>query len=149
MWPCQSPNFDKNVQLGPFHMSPLKYRQSDIFTLGQLVDIVNKSAASNIAQRGVDVSYKEWDAFLDRHLHKVKNISRYHHFVFASSEPGKVLVQGLTDSPAELVTTLKTFVTALKSLELPFFLPAGCVTEERPEYLFEEIKPFVLDPFKD
>ena len=25
MWPCQSPNFDKNVQLGPFHVSRLIY----------------------------------------------------------------------------------------------------------------------------
>ena len=23
VWPCQSPNFDKNVQLGPFHVSQL------------------------------------------------------------------------------------------------------------------------------
>ena len=69
--------------------------------------------------------------------------------MFASSEPGKVLVQELIDSPAELVITRKTSVAALKSSEIPILLPTGGVTKERAEYLFKEIRAFVQDPFKD
>ena len=132
-----------------FRVAEKQYCRSDIFTLGQLEDVLNQSATCSVAQPGRDVNYYEWDTFFDQHFKKIKGISKHHHFKFVSTEPGKVTVQELRKSPPKTVTILKTSVAELKAAGLPNLLPRGGITAERAEYLHKEIREFVPDPFKD
>ena len=72
------------------------YRSSNCDTLQHVVEVVDKSARSN-----VPVTYngengwvwRGWKAFFGDRFKKVPNISKYHNFRFTSSEPGVVFMK--------------------------------------------------------
>lgn len=134
---------------GCFGLVKRKYRRSDIYTVGQLEAVVNSSAVCNVAQRGDDVNWYEWDSFMDQHFRKIKGISKQHHFTFDAAEPGKVTVRELDGSPAQLVEIAKGPIANLSAALMPPILPRGGVTEERATYLYKEIRQFVAPHFKD
>ena len=134
---------------GCFGLLKKKYRRSDVFTLAQLGDVVNHSAACNIAQQGSDVNYYEWDTFFDTKFKKVKGISKLHHFTFTSTQPGKVETRDFVESVPQLITMLKTTVEDIKAAGMPPTLQRGGITAGRAEYLHKEIREFVPDAYKD
>ena len=74
---------------GCFGLLKCKDRSSNVFTLNQLADVVNKSVAPNFAQIG-GVWWYSWDEFFDIHFKKIPGISGLHHFVFTAEKSGTV-----------------------------------------------------------
>ena len=73
---------------GCFGLLKRKYRRSDCFSMEQLAQVVNESAAPNVAQciPGSGVTWREWDAFFLLHFKKVPKIRSMHHFEFNSAD---------------------------------------------------------------
>lgn len=133
---------------GCFGLVKQKYRRSDLYTLQQLTAAVNNSASCNVADQDGVVWY-EWDKFFDGFFKKVKGISQYHHFTFDSAAAGEVQARALADNPPEAHAILKVDKSQLSRHQLPPVLPSAGLTDERKQYLFKEIRPFVADPYKD
>ena len=99
---------------GCFGLLKRKYRRSNVFTLNQLADVVNKSAAPNFARIG-GVCWYSWDEFFDIHLKKIPGISRLHHFVFTAEKPGIAATRCDINSPINK----KSICSSVRLLSFP------------------------------
>ena len=137
---------------GCFGLLKRKYRRSDCFTMEQLAEVVNSSAAPNVAQLmpGSGISWREWDAFFVGHFRKVPNISRMHHFEFTSTSlTATVRYRESLDDEWMSTDLLKTTKEQLIDAGLPPVIPAGGLSLKRQAYLHSDIRPFVPDAYKD
>ena len=74
---------------GGFGLFKQRYRKSDEYTVQQLADATEESAAFNKALQ-FTWQWREWDAFLVESFVPLKNVTRDQRFRFLSSELGKV-----------------------------------------------------------
>ena len=133
---------------GCFGLLKRKDWRSNVFTLNQLADVVNKSAAPNFARIG-GVCWYSWDEFFDIHFKKIPGISRLHHFVFTAEKPGIVATRCDNNSPINEVNILKCSPGGFSQEKLPLLLPNGGLKTERQLYLFKEIRQFVPPEYQD
>eukprot|EP00117_Sycon_ciliatum_P035008 scpid39139/ scgid26612/ len=133
---------------GCYGLLKQRYRKSDTYTLPQLSEVVNGSAVCNAAHSG-GVPWYKWDEFFDQHFSKVPGISKYHHFLFDADKPGVVTASVLVDSEQTAVNILKCDPGTLSQTTLPSAIPLGGISDDRAQYLYKEIRPFVADPYKD
>ena len=129
-----------------------KYRCSDVFTLEQLANTVDASAACNVSQPFEDseIIWYDWDAYLMQYFKAIPGVSKMHHFTFSAQHPGTVLVKKTVDSSEASVTITKASadVSVLKSTMPPVIPPTG-LSPERQRYLYEQIREFVPPAFQD
>ena len=78
-------------------------------------------------------------------FNRVPLITKYQHFRFSSSTPGIVYVCTSCSAEEKPIKIFKKKVTAAtaKRARLPPVIPPGGLTEERKNYLYEQIRPFV------
>ena len=134
---------------GCFGLVKRAYRRANIYTLGQLAEVVAASAACNVAEDGSAVNWYAWDDFFDQSFGKVKGISKMHHFIFHSEKPGIVSVRVAIDSELQEVKILKVPLESLSPSVMPEMLSRGGITEERQRYLYKEIREFAPPPYRD
>ena len=112
---------------GCFGLLKQKFRRSDCYTKHQLEQVVNASAACNVAQpiRGSTLQWQEWDKFFSAHFKPVKGIRSIHHLEFDRSKLGVVTVKkSLGDEPV-YVPILTTSLEAVRAAGVLPALPAA------------------------
>ena len=137
---------------GCFGLLKKKFRRSDCFTMEQLAEVVENSAAPNVAQlaAGSGIIWREWDSFFVKYFRRVPNVSRMHHFEFRStSVTAKVMFRKSLSDDWQSVELLKTSKQELLKAGLPKVLPASGLSRKRQEYLHSDVRPFVLERYRD
>ena len=122
------------------------YRRTPVNCLGDLESVVTKSSEGNRAQLCGDekgsvyvVSY-DWTKFLANFFRKVKQIKKYHHFIFTEGS-GTLEVKEFSDSTSqEQILLVKE--PSMHVMPEPI-APKGLDLKSQ-WYLFEEIRDFVL-----
>eukprot|EP00117_Sycon_ciliatum_P016477 scpid44506/ scgid15886/ len=136
---------------GCFGLLKQKFRRSDCYTMGQLVAVVNESASCNKAQLipGSGLEWRAWDTFLAQHFKPVKGIRKVQHMVFDAAKPGIVSVKASLEDTYSDVEVLTTSKDALVAAGMPPVLQAPGLSEQRQQYLYNQIRPHVPDQFQD
>ena len=82
-------------------------------------------------------------------------MQRFQHFLFTRSQPGAVKAQKVANGPFQEFKLLKTRksetskpIVKIKALLFPLLAPPPMKYEQQ-EYLYNYIRPFVRDEFKD
>ena len=116
-----------------------KFRQTTVFSLKDMVDVVKSSMVSgcNFPQltKNVDgqrlVIWRDWKSFLADKFQHIPRITSYHHFRFDSQHPGFVFLKEFSNSTEERVKMVNTG-TILNSTHLPGEIhPAGMDIKRR------------------
>ena len=77
---------------------------------------------------------------------KVTCIKKYHHFIFDSKTSSVTVKEFVSSEQVELSITTDS---SIHSSDMPpVMVPAG-LTVQRQHYLFDKIRPYVSDEFKD
>ena len=133
----------------PFWLNQKIYRQSHTDTLQQITD-VEQSSTNNSAQL-YDWRWRDWDSLFKTLFRKFPHIIKYQHFRFPASAPGTVYVRKSWNSEEKAIKLLKRGVTCanVRPAHIPSIIyPAGLM-EERKQYLYENILPFVTPRYQD
>lgn len=135
---------------GHFGLIKKIYRQSDTDTLQQMADVVERSSTNNSAQL-YDWQWRDWDSFFKTLFRKIPLITKYQHFRFPASAPGTVYVRKSWNSEEKAIKLLKRGVTCAKvrRARIPSIIRPAGLTEERKQYLYENIRPFVTPRYQD
>lgn len=130
------------------------YRRTNVGSLKDVAQVVNNSAACNVAQLvckedgSTIVPTYDWANLFAEHFRKLPSIKKYHHFRMSSSSPGMVFVKEHSDSP-EVEFSLLKHPWSPRSEDLPDTVPPRGLTADRQWYLFEQIRPFCPEEAKD
>ncbi|XP_062616042.1 uncharacterized protein LOC134277748 [Saccostrea cucullata] len=128
-----------------FGMLKKYYRRAEVNSIGQLEQVVEKSAKSNTTARCGDFQWFRWDAFFSTYCKPVKGIGKYHHFMFTNEEPGVVYARQTLDSFEVKIQLLKEKVDIDKlRKEFPDVILPGGLSNDRVRYLFREIRSYVI-----
>ena len=136
---------------GNFGLLKKFYRSSDIDTVQQLEEMVNKSSRNNIAQM-YNWEWREWDAMLNKLFRPLNGITKYQHFTFSNEELGKVTIKCTCDAEMEMSISIVKKGITIKTVEeahLPQVLEPGGMTRERKQYMFDKIREHVWPQFQD
>ena len=135
---------------GHFGIFKKLYRQSEIDTLIQMAEVVNRSSTNNAAQL-YDWRWREWDVFVPKYFRKLPGITKYQHFQVRDTDLGSVYVRESWNSAWKRIKVLKRgiTVTQIKRAHIPAILPPAGLTLERKKYLHEQIRPFVSEQYQD
>ena len=129
------------------------FKRTPVSCMGDIADVVNKSAVCNHAQlvateeREV-VPTRDWASFLAPHLKKIVGIKKFHHFRFTSSSPGTVFVRQYADISETALSLVRDDWNPDPSLLPPRIEPKG-LDDERKWYLYERIRPFCTEEQRD
>ena len=116
------------------------------------MDVVNKSAISNIAipyLQTNDEENRQWrdrKLFLAQKYMPLKAIQKYYHF--RAEDPGYVYVKTDINSPVQRRHILKKNVLLTDTDMPPGLSPAG-LTRDRHEYLYLSVRPYVWERYKN
>lgn len=136
-----------------FGLIKRRYRRTPVYSINDMVNVVVSStvAGGNTAQLTKDVNgekqviWRDWKSFLSCHFHPIPKITTYHHFRFASENPGKVFLKEFADSTETVVGLCNTDADLeLDPDELPEEIQPSGMDLKRRWYLYEEIRPFCL-----
>ena len=133
------------VDSGFGHIRKL-FRRSDVDAYSQMVDVVQKSAASNVAipyqLNGAPTwEWRDWKQFLSCNFKAVRHIRKYHHFRFSSKNPGCVFLQESVDSQETKVTILRHEIA--NPDERPRLLTPPGLSKDRQMYLYKTVRQYV------
>ena len=132
-----------------------KYRRTKVGGLTDLVGVVNESATVNVAQPtgredgSALVTTYDWQEYFKTFCTKVPGIKKLHHLRFDSAHPGCIFVKekaGLTEVKRSI---LKVQSWSPKADQLPPVLPPAGLSSKRQWYLYEKIREFCPENFKD
>ena len=130
------------------------YRRTNIGSLKDVAEVVNKSATCNMAQLvckengSTIVPTHNWASHFAPNFKKIPSIKKYHHFKMSSSYPGMVFVKEHADS-AEVQFNLLKHPWSPRSEDLPDTISPQGLSAERQWYLYEQIRPFCPEEAKD
>lgn len=138
-----------------FGMVKRKFRRTRVDSLNQLSGVVNTSTLGRQNDAYVighdttsSFSYYNWSEFLHAHFSILPNITTYHHFRFSSSSPGVVFVREFANSTEKPISILKPGHKLSKNA-LPSTLQPTGLSLEREKYLYEQIRPFCQEEYRD
>ena len=122
-------------------------------SMKKVAEVVSKSASCNYPQRVADgdnvlVPTNDWKSFFQQHCKRIKNIKQYHHFRFTSSAPGSVFCKKTATLVEERFDLFQNNWHP-QAEELPLTIPPPGMTNERKWYLYEKIRQFCSDEYKD
>jgi hypothetical protein len=129
------------------------YCKTRINTIDDVVRVVMHSTKGGINkairyQSGDGWTYYDFTKYFVPHFHKIPHLKQYQHFLFKSNEPGKVFCRKLLNSEYETFTLLKPSNRFDPFAPIPI-LNAQPVPYSRQKYLYDEVRRFVDDPYKD
>lgn len=122
------------VDSGFGHIRKL-FRRSDVDAFSQLVDVVQKSASSNVAipyqdDCGKTWEWRDWKQFLSSNFKAVRNIRKYHHFMFSCKDPGYVFLKESVDSVETKVSIYRYAITDPQARAREYRAIASCICIE-------------------
>ena len=92
--------------------------------------------------------YYDWAEFLSALFMPVPLITSYYHFRFSHTQPGVVFVREFADSEEKKIIIIRSGTTIDKSA-LPVTLTPSGLSQERKQYLFEHIRPFCDEEYRN
>lgn len=123
------------------------FRRSDVDSFNQLVDVVQKSASSNVAipykheDGGATWEWRDWKSFLSTNFKAVRNIRKYHHFRFSCQDPGYVFLKESVDSEETSVSIMKSPISDPHAR--PILITPPGLSRDRQTYLYRNVRPYV------
>ncbi|XP_035826079.1 uncharacterized protein LOC106011983 [Aplysia californica] len=132
-----------------FGLFKKRLRRTKVDSMQCIAAVVESSSTSNLAHvigpdpNTASVSFFKWTEFLGQYFRKVKDIKANQHFHF--SQDGLV-VKKFSSSPEVTLNIVKTRVP-LEGMPNVISLPG--LDNKRQNYLYQEIRPFVQEEFKD
>ena len=130
------------------------YRRTKVNTIADIASVVDNSAQCNTSQVTCDekgsiiaASY-DWSTYLAPHFKRILNIKKYHHFRLSSETPGIVYLKLNADSNEEEVEILKNSWEPLPH-DMPSRLQPKGLSDERQWYLFDQVRQFCSEDWKD
>ena len=103
-------------------------------------------------QNGKGFQYFYFKSVLENFFKKLNGLQKYQHFLFEAANPGIVKVQMVANSAYVEFNLLKASIfeitNKIKTLSLLMLTPLP-LDYKRQEYLYQNIRPFVRDEFKD
>ena len=137
---------------GNFGLLKRVYRDSDVDTVSQLANVIERSSSTNQAQM-FRWKWMEWDSWLGNYFTAIKGITKMQHFEISRGQDRKVTVsvQASCDGERKTIKVLKRGIkeTDLIAAPPPLLLTPGGITRERAEYLHSKIREHVWPPYKD
>lgn len=145
---------------GSFGLIKRLYRKTTVDCIDHVAEVVKRSSVKglNKARRynGRDgFQYLDILSTLKVYFKKLPGMQKYQHFLFTRINPGVVRAQEVAGGPFQEFNLLKNskfrvskVIERIKSLSLPTLVPPP-MKYERQEYLYNYIRPFVRDEFKD
>ena len=120
---------------------------SSLYEFAQLVETsssagVNKAQIVGTHDGRVIVPVYDWVSFLGRYFKKMPNIKRFHHFTFSRESPGMVSYKESVSSPQQSFMLRENLADVPASGALPPIIEPDGLTEERKQYLYQEIRAF-------
>ncbi|KAJ8018737.1 hypothetical protein HOLleu_43109 [Holothuria leucospilota] len=139
-------NFSPDWCFGLFKQ---RYRRSHITALCDIQEAVRSSSYQNInipqlvgSEDGqVLVNTYNWQEFLSPYFKPLPQIKNYHHMRFNCDHPGVIFAKQYADSKEVSFSLLKD-PTTLPPLELPLPLAPPGLSEQRIQYLYNNIRQF-------
>ena len=92
--------------------------------------------------------YYDWAEFLSALFMPVPLITSFFHFRFSHTQPGVVFVREFADSEEKKIIIIRSGTTIDKSA-LPVTLTPSGLSQERKQYLFEHIRPFCDEEYRN
>ncbi|CAG8707195.1 3724_t:CDS:2, partial [Ambispora leptoticha] len=132
----------------------------EIDCVDHVADVVKRSsiAGLNKARRYNDkegFQYYDILSSLAAYFMKLPGMQKFQHFLFTNINPGVVKTQKTVNGPFQEFKLIKTsqfetskVIEKIKALSFPVLVPP-LMKYERQEYLYNYIRPFVRDEFKD
>lgn len=139
-----------------FGLIKRKYRHTKTSSLREIAEIVKNSTTTgqNMAYIiGADdpskpFFYYNWSEYLSTFFTNIPLITSYHHFRCNSTNPGVVLVSEYADSMEKEIDINKD-ITSIDEEALPPVLNPSGLSEERLKYLFDQIRPYCDEQYRD
>ncbi|KAG9297421.1 hypothetical protein G9A89_000622, partial [Geosiphon pyriformis] len=132
----------------------------DVDCVDHIVEVVKKSSTTglNKAQcydNGKGFQYLDLNSVLGIFFKKLNGMQKYQHFLFEAANPGIVKAQMVVNGAYTEFNFLKTrkasvseITKEIKSFSIPVLNPPP-LDYKRHEYLYQNIRAFVRDKFKD
>ena len=138
-----------------FGLFKKRFRQTNVQSLKDIVEVVNTSAEVNTAEvigwedGKVLIPTYDWTSFFAERMKKISGIKQFHHFQFSTANKGSVCLKIYSESNAESVKLLKDPTWRPKASELPMVVEPTGLSPSRQWYLYEKIRPFCTGDAKD
>ncbi len=142
---------------GSFGLIKKLYRRTRVDCVDHVVEVVKKSSPAGLNKAqcyegGKGFQYLDIKAILGIYFKKLPSIQRYQHFLFEASNLGTVKVQEVANGSFAEFNLLKTKKADIfEEIEALFILvlTPPPLDYKRQEYLYQNIRPFVKDEYKD
>jgi len=145
---------------GSFGLIKKLYRKTTVDCVDHIVEVVKKSSSTGLNkaecyQNGKNFQYLDFKSVLQNFFKKLNGLQKYQHFLFEAANPGIVKVQMVANSAYAEFNLLKAkkasiskIINKIKDLSISALTPSP-LAYKRQEYLYQNIRPFVRDEFKD
>ncbi len=142
---------------GSFGLIKKLYRRTRVDCVDHVVEVVKKSSPAGLNKAqcyegGKGFQYLDIKAILGIYFKKLPSIQKYQHFLFEASNLGTVKVQEVANGSFAEFNLLKTKKADIfEEIEALFILvlTPPPLDYKRQEYLYQNIRPFVKDEYKD
>ena len=140
---------------GYFGLIKRHYRRSQVYTYGQLADVVESSSKNghNACVRisknmSSPIVYRDWSSWLSQYFRVFKGISNYHHFKIEKKNPSIIIAKERKDSEKIKIELAKKDFSFSKT-KLPKRLPKKLLPSglslKRQWYLYDQIRCHISD----
>ena len=128
--------------------------------MNHIVEVVKRSSTAGLNKAqcyedGKGFQYLDLSSVLGTFFKKLNGLQKYQHFVFEAAHPGVVKAQLVANGSFTEFNLLKTrkasvseITKEIKSFSILVLTPPP-LDYKRQEYLYQNIRPFVRDEFKD
>jgi len=145
-----------HTHFGPdSHFSYIKkrYRRSNAFSVEHLEGIIRTSSTTNNVESLNHTNFFDFKRDLKPYFEDLPRITDYHYFLFKASTPGVISVKKQLNDPwtGHLLLKKSLNVSDLKSKNLfsPRLLVAPGIANEKQIGLYEKVRKYVPDEFKN
>ena len=145
---------------GNFGMIKKLYRRTRVDCLDHVVEVVKKSSPAGLNKAqcyegGKGFQYLDIKAILGIYFKKLNGLQKYQHFFFEAASPGIVKTQTVANGTFIKFNLLQTrksdvsqIIKEIKAFSILVLTPPP-LDYKRQEYLYQNIRPFVRDKFKE
>ncbi len=145
---------------GSFGLIKKFYRKTTVDCVDHVVDVVKRSsiAGLNKARRYNDRNgFQYFDIInsLETYFKKLPGLQKFQHFIFTNANPGIIKAQEIANGTFQEFKLLKInkftankILEKVKALSFSVLVPPP-MKYERQDYLYQNIRPFVKDEYKD
>src|SRR6266540_7156261 len=142
---------------GSFGLIKKLYRKTRVDCVGHVVDVEKRSSPAGLNrvqcyEGGKGFQYLDIKAILGIYFKKLPSIQKYQHFLFEATNLGVVKVQEVANGSFTEFNLLKIkkadIFEEIRTLSILVLTPPP-LDYKRQEYLYQNIRPFVKDEYKD